>query len=236
MQTGIAPFDNPDVRKALKLAFNRQELVDKILQGHGAIANDHPIGPANQYWHKDLAQREYDPEQAKALLKKAGMEGLTVDLSAANAAFPGAIDASQLLQASAAAAGINLKVTQEPDDGYWSNVWLKKPWCACYWSGRATEDWMWSTAYETGVPWNDTGWENARFQELLLKARAELDTDARRTMYHEMQQLCSDDGGTVVPMYANYVDANSKKLAHPETVGNLWQMDSSRIAERWWFA
>lgn len=236
MLTGVSPFDNADVRKALKLAFNRQELVDKILQGHGAVGNDHPIGPANQYWHKDLAQREYDPEQAKALLKKAGMEGLTVDLSAANAAFAGAIDAAQLLQASAAQAGITINVTQEPDDGYWSNVWLKKPWCACYWSGRATEDWMFSTAYESGVPWNDTGWENARFQELLLAARAELDTEKRRAMYFEMQELCSDDGGTVVPMYANYVDAHSKKLAHGENIGNLWQMDGSRIAERWWFS
>ncbi len=164
------------------------------------------------------------------------MEGLTVDLSAANAAFPGAIDAAQLLQASAKAAGINLKVVQEPDDGYWSNVWLKKPWCACYWSGRATEDWMFSTAYESGVPWNDTGWENARFQELLLMGRAELDTDKRREIYFEMQEICSSDGGTVVPMYANYVDAHSTKLANSGTIGNLWQMDGSRIAERWWFA
>lgn len=236
MLTGVSPYDNADVRMALKYAFNRQEMVDKILQGHGAVANDHPIGPANQYFHKDLAQREYDPERAKSLLKKAGMEGLTVDLSAANAAFTGAIDASQLLQASAKAAGININVNQEPDDGYWSNVWLKKPWCACYWSGRATEDWMFSTAYESGVPWNDTGWENERFQSLLLQARAELDSSKRQEMYFEMQELCSNDGGTVVPMYANYVDAASTKLAHGENIGNLWQMDGSRIAERWWFA
>lgn len=236
MLTGTKPYNDPNVRLALKLAFNRQEMVDKILQGHGAAANDHPIGPANQYWHKDLAQREYDPEKAKALLKKAGMDGLTVELSAANAAFPGAVDAAQLLQASAKAAGINIKVVQEPDDGYWSNVWLKKSWCACYWSGRATEDWMFSTAYETGVPWNDTGWVNDRFQQLLLLGRAELDSDKRRVIYHEMQELCSNDGGTVIPMYANFVDAHSKKLTNSGTIGNLWQMDGSRIAERWWFA
>jgi len=236
MLTGVKPYDNADVRMALKLAFDRQEMVDKILQGHGAVANDHPIGPANQYWHKDLAQREYDPEKAKALLKKAGMEGLTVDLSAANAAFPGALDAAQLLQASAKKAGINLKVTQEPDDGYWSNVWLKKAWCACYWSGRATEDWMFSSAYERGVPWNDTGWDNQHFQDLLLKGRSELDSDKRRVIYHEMQELCSNDGGTAVPMYANFVDAHSKKLTNSGTIGNIHAMDSSRIAKRWWFA
>ncbi|MGB0798112.1 MAG: peptide ABC transporter substrate-binding protein, partial [Planktomarina sp.] len=127
-------------------------------------------------------------------------------------------------------------VVQEPADGYWSNVWLKKSWCACYWSGRATEDWMFSTAYESGVPWNDHHWENARFQELLLSARAELDSTKRRAQYHEMQMLMSTEGGTIVPMYANYVDAASSKLAHGPDLGNLWQMDSSRLTERWWFA
>lgn len=235
MLTNVEPFNSLEVRQALKHAINRQEMVDKILLGHGAVGNDHPIGPANQFYAADLPQNDYDPEKAKSLLKKAGMDGLKVDLSAANAAFPGAIDAAQLFQASAKAAGIEINVVQEPDDGYWSNVWLKKPWCACYWSGRATEDWMFSTAYESGVPWNDTGWENARFQELLLTARAELDSAKRKDMYTEMQALCSSEGGTVVPMYANYVDAHSTKLKHGEAVGNNFQMDGSRLCERWWF-
>ncbi|MEL7465549.1 MAG: ABC transporter substrate-binding protein [Pseudomonadota bacterium] len=236
MLTNGAPFDNMDLRMALKHLFDRQELVDKILLGHGAVGNDHPIGPANPYFHSELAQNSYDPEKAKSLLKKAGMEGITLDLSVSEAAFAGATDAGQLIQNSAKAAGVNINVVKEPADGYWSNVWLKKPWCACYWSGRATEDWMFSTAYETGVPWNDTKWENARFQELLLAARPELDTNKRQEMYHEMQAIMSAEGGTVVPMYANYVDAHSTKLANTGTIGNLWQMDSSRISERWWFA
>lgn len=236
MLTGTDPYGSLEVRQALKHLFNRQELVDKILLGHGAVANDHPIGPANQYYAADLEQNDYDPEKAKSLLKKAGMEGLSVDLSVSEAAFAGATDAGQLIQNSAKAGGVNINVVKEPADGYWSNVWLKKPWCACYWSGRATEDWMFSTAYESGVPWNDHGWENARFQSLLLEARATLDTAKRKDMYTEMQSLCSKEGGTVIPMYANYVDAHSTKLANSGTIGNLWQMDGSRIAERWWFA
>ena len=236
MLTNTDPFSDMNIRKALKHGINREEMVEKILLGHGKVANDHPIGPANQYYAADLEQNSYDPDKAKFYLKEAGMDSLNVDLSAANAAFAGAIDAAQLYQASAKAGGININVVQEPDDGYWSNVWLKKPWCACYWSGRVTEDWMFSTAYEAGVPWNDTSWENARFQELLLTARAELDSNKRRDMYTEMQMLMSSEGGTVVPMYANYVDAHSTKLANSGTIGNVFQMDSSRMMERWWFA
>lgn len=236
MLTNVSPLDNINVRKALKHGVDRQEMVDKILQGHGAVSYDNPIGPANQYFDKDLTPIDYDPDKSKHFLKKAGMDSLSIDLSASDAGFPGAVDAAQLYQASAKSGGININVVQEPDDGYWSNVWLKKPWCACYWSGRATEDWMFSVNYELGAPWNDTHWDNSRFQELLLTARAELDTDKRRGMYHEMQSLVSTEGGTVIPMYANSVDANSSKLANSGSIGNVFQMDNARIIERWWFA
>ncbi|MGI9464547.1 MAG: ABC transporter substrate-binding protein, partial [Aestuariivirgaceae bacterium] len=239
MLTKVAPFDNEHVRLALKWGINRAEMVQKILQGHGAVGNDHPIGPANQYLAKpeDIGgQREYDPDKAKFHLKKAGLDSLKVDLSSSDGAFAGAVDASVLYQASAAKAGIDINVVRESADGYWSNVWLKKPWCACYWSGRATEDWMFNTAYEKGVPWNDSQWEHEKFNKLLLEARAELNSDKRRDLYREMQLITKDEGGVVVPMYANYVYASSKKVAHPETVGNIWTMDGARMIERWWMA
>ncbi|QFS84659.1 Nickel-binding periplasmic protein precursor [Roseivivax sp. THAF40] len=236
MLTDVAPFNDVNVRRALKHGINRQEMVDKILLGHGKVAYDSPIGPASQYV-ADLDPIPYDPDQSKYYLKQAGLTELNVDLSASSAAFDGAVDAAQLYQASAAAGGININVVQEPADGYWSNVWIKKPWCACYWSGRATEDWMFSSAYEEGVPWNDTQWDSkdsARFQELLITARAELDSAKRREQYGEMQRILRDDGGVIIPMFANYVQALKTSIGTPETVGNLWQMDNGRMAERWW--
>ena len=232
MLTGSAPFNDVNVRKALKYGVNRQELVDKILLGHGQVGNDTPIGPANPYY-VEMEQLEYDPDQAKFYLQQAGLDSLDVDLSASNAAFEGAVDAAQLYQASAAGSGININVVQEPADGYWSNVWLKKPWCASYWSGRATEDWMFSTAYEVDAPWNDSQWDHPRFQELLLSARAELDSAKRAEQYGEMQLILRDEGGVIIPMFANYVQGLSTSIQTPETVGNLWQMDNGRMAERW---
>ncbi|MCA3441700.1 MAG: ABC transporter substrate-binding protein, partial [Rhodobacter sp.] len=40
MDARAAPFTDNNVRMALKYAFDRQELVDKILAGHGSVAND----------------------------------------------------------------------------------------------------------------------------------------------------------------------------------------------------
>jgi peptide/nickel transport system substrate-binding protein len=236
MLTNNAPYNDVNVRKALKYGINRQEMVDKILLGHGQVANDSPLGPASQYYNADMEQLSYDPDQANFYLREAGMDSLNIDLSASDAAFEGAVDAAQLFQASASAAGITINVVQEPADGYWSNVWLKKPFCASYWSGRATEDWMFSSAYEEGVPWNDSEWgrdDSARFQELLIEGRAELDSDRRREIYFEMQQILRDEGGVLIPMFANYVEAVNVNIQTPETVGNVWQMDNARLAERW---
>ena len=236
MDARAAPFNDNNVRLALKYAFDRQELVDKILAGHGSVANDNPIGPASRYYFAEMEAKTYDPDKAKFHLREAGIDQLEVTLSAANAAFSGAVDAAVLMSEKAAAAGITITVDRVPDDGYFDNVWMKKPFCASYWGGRPIEDQMFTTAYQTGASWNESFWSNERFDALLIAARSELDEAKRREMYHEMQQIVSFEGSTIIPMYNNYVMALSKALATPDSVANNWNLDGFRCVERWWFA
>ena len=236
MDYRAAPFSDNNVRLALKYALDREEMVQKILGGYGAVGNDHPIGPGDQFFAADLEQHAYDPDKAKFHLKEAGMDSLNVQLSAADAAFAGAVDAAVLFSEKAAAAGINIEVVREPNDAYWDNVWMKKPFCASYWGGRPTPDWMFATAYAAGVPWNESYWDNARFNELLLSARSELDFAKRKDMYHEMQMICQKEGSTITPMFASYVMAHSDKVATPDQVATNWGLDGFRCVERWWFA
>lgn len=239
MRVTIKPFDNNDLRMALKLSVNRAEMVQKILSGHGALGNDHPISSSDRHHASNLLQREYDPEKAKFHLKKAGMEGINLQLSSSDAAFAGAVDAALLLKASAAKAGINIEVVQEPKDGYWSNVWNKKAWSACYWGGRPTADWMFSSAYVKDQKWNDTDWRTGpaadRFNQLVKMARAELDEAKRKEMYVEAQTILHNNGGLICPMFANYIMALNKKVDHGKIAGN-WANDGNKNAERWWFA
>jgi peptide/nickel transport system substrate-binding protein len=104
----------------------------------------------------------------------------------------------------------------------------------CYWSGRPTEDLMFSVAYAANAPWNDAHWEHDKFNQLLIAARAELDENKRRQMYHEMQEICKDEGGTIVPMFAQIVEANSDKIGHGPISAHM-ECDGHRSAERWWF-
>lgn len=210
------------------------------MNGHGALGNDHPISSANQYPNTDLPQREFDADKAAHHYKKSGHSG-PIKIAAANAAFAGAVDAAQLIAASCAEAGISVEVDKVPDDGYWSNVWNNDAhgWSACYWGGRPTEDWMFTAAYMADGKWNDTAWRTGasveRFNKLVLLGRAEVNLAKRREIYYECQSLISDDGGALIPMFANNVHALSKKLAHGTVAAN-WELDGGKAAERWWFS
>lgn len=235
MLTNVAPYDSNDLRLALKHAIDREQWLQVIARGYGLVANDHPIGPANTYYDGSIEQRTYDPDKARFHLRQAGHDSIDLDLHVADTAFEGATDGGQIFQDSARAAGININVVREANDGYWSNVWQKKPWCASYWAGRATEDWMFSLVYASGAAWNETAWSNEAFDRLLVEARAELDAARRGEMYSEMQRLVRDEGGSVIPIYTSFVQATSGKVQTPETMASNLEFDGHKNVERWWF-
>lgn len=230
-----APFDDVNVRLALKYAIDREALVDTVLSGYGRVGNDSPITPANRFFNADMPQRHYDPDRARHHLKQAGLDALSVDLHASDAAFTGAVDTAVLFKEHAQKAGVQINVVREPEDGYWSDVWLKVPFCTSYWNGRPTEDAMFSLAYAADAKWNESHWQNERFNKLLPIARAELDESKRQDMYNEMQELVKDDGGTVIPMYASYVFAHDDSIQHGPLASNR-ALDGWKAIERWWKA
>ncbi|MGI3210692.1 ABC transporter substrate-binding protein [Roseovarius tibetensis] len=236
MHCDTAPFDDVNVRNALKLAMNRDEIIEKIAFGAATKGNDFHLSPVQPYWPDDIPQREYDPDQAKSLLKKAGHENLSVNLSVADSVYTGAVDMCVLYAEQAKAAGIDINVVREPNDGYYSDVWLKKPFSTVSWGARPTPDVMFTLAYKDDAAWNESRWQNERFNELLLKAKGELDQELRAEMYREMCMLMRNDGGTLIPFFNNWVYARGKGVERHEDVAASWSCDGARAASRWWFA
>ena len=234
MNVTVPPFDNVDVRTALKYSLDREEILKRVFRGHGKVGNDNPIAPSVKFAVDPEPKHVYDPEKAKSYLKKAGFETLKVDLSASEEAFANCVDTALLWKEHATKAGIDLNVIREPTEGYWNNVWLKKPFCGSYWVGRPTCDWMFTMAYAADLAWNETFWKNPRFNQLLIQGRSETDESKRARIYAEMQQLVHDDGGLVNPVFNSFVSAHNAKLGHEEVAPNLPD-DGARLIERWWF-
>ena len=227
-----APFDNVDLRMALKLAMDREELLEKILFGYGSVGNDFPINAAYPLFPDDIEQRKFDPEAAAAAYKKSGHSG-SILLRTSDVAFPGAVDAAQLYQQSCAKAGITIEIKREPGDGYWSEVWNKQPFSLSYWGGRSTQDQMYSTALLSSADWNDTRWKRPDFDKMLLTARAELDEAKRKAIYRDMAVMLRDEGGVIVPFFNEFIDAVSDKVGGFEKHPAAELMDGYALAECW---
>ena len=228
-----APFDNNDLRMALKLAMDREQMLQTILFGYGSVGNDFPINGAYPLFPDDVEQRVFDPEKAAELYKKSGHSG-SVLLRTSDVAFPGAVDAAQLYQQSCAKAGITIEIKREPGDGYWSEVWNKQPFSLSYWGGRATQDQMYSTGYVSTADWNDTRFKRPEFDKMLLTARSELDEAKRKSIYRDMAVVMRDEGGLIVPFFNQFIDAvASNKVGGyvKSPIGE--QMDGYALAECW---
>lgn len=233
MHTDVRPFDNNDVRLALKYAIDREFILKIALRGYGSVGNDHPISSNQRFYAADLPQRKYDPDKARFLVKKAGMENHTFRLHTSS--LNNFMDHALLFKEHAAKAGIRIKVIRESEDGYWSDVWLKKPFVSCQWGQRMTADMMLSIGYTEDASWNDTHFHHEQFNKLVKSARAELDEAKRREMYYECQKILRDEGGAIVHVFKDHVDAASDKVKYANLTNATLEGDDGRSAERWWF-
>ncbi len=237
MMVNSNQFKDNDIRLAMKYAIDREDMVKRVLNGFGSVGNDNPLSPVYPEYAA-LPQRTYDPDKTKFHLNKAGVTGLKVQLFVSETPFAGATDAALLYREHAAKAGIGIDVVKTPEDGYWDNIWTKKPLCAERWSGRVNADVMFSLAYTAeGIKagWNATAMDDPRVNKLVADARREFDEAKRRAMYAEVQQIIQDDGGAIIFAFADFLDATGRTVQHGPLSGE-WALDGGRAAERWWFA
>jgi len=234
MHTQAAPYDNKDIRNALKHCIDREKYVQIVLKGEGQVGNDHPIPPNDPWYCSAIPQRQYDPDMAKSLLKKAGAEGMRFDLSTAPASA-GMLEGALVLQQMAAQAGVNINIVQEPTDSYWDAVWLKKSFVTSVWNQRPVPDMMFAVGYVTGAAWNETHWANETFDKLVAEARGELDTARRKELYCECQRLIHDEGGEIIPAFQNNIDAGLSKVKgvdlSPLGALGFWQTEGVWLEE-----
>ncbi|MFS8104522.1 ABC transporter substrate-binding protein [Lentzea alba] len=75
------PFDDPRVRRAVRLAIDRQALVNSVLLGFGAPGNDLLCAGAKYFSGREPLKRDLD--QARKLLREAGAEGAEITIRSA---------------------------------------------------------------------------------------------------------------------------------------------------------
>ncbi len=229
-----SPFDNKDLRLALKWGIDREKIIEQVYSGFAVPGNDHTLDALNPYYNSSMPQRVYDPDKAAFHFKKAGISG-PIELQTSEGAWNSAVDCAQLYQESLKKAGIDLNVKKVSADGYWDNVWLKVPFCAVYWGRRPTADQVFTQVYGSASDWNDSNWRNPEFDKIVAEARIELDDAKRKELYGKCQEMISEDGGMVCFAITDYLDGYAKNVQGAEPHAR-YDMNDNRIAEKGWFA
>ncbi|MCG7505391.1 ABC transporter substrate-binding protein [Mesorhizobium retamae] len=211
MHVDKAPFDNPKVRKALKLAFDREEFVKIAFGGIGTAGCDHPIPPGDPFCASDLPLPRPDKAEVVRLLTEAGHADTTFELHTSDANYGGA-DAAVVLAELMGRNGVKVKVTKHPSDSYWSTIWNSVPWCASSWTVRPSAISRIETGYVSGAPQNETGWTSPEVDQLIVKAKSELDPAKRKALLAQAQKIIADDGGTIVGAFVPWIDGYSTKV------------------------
>jgi len=210
MRQDAAPTNNPDFVLAMKYLIDREQAKNAVFRGFAVVANDQPIPPSHRYYFAGLPQRPYDVDKAKFHLKKANVSGSMPVV--ASAAANGSIEMGVLMQQSAQKAGINLPVNRVPADGYWSNHWMKHPLFFGNINPRPSADQLFTQFFKSDAPWNECGWKNPQFDQLVLAARAEPDDAKRKQLYGDMQVLIHEKCGLGIPVFISFLEGYSTKV------------------------
>ncbi|MEI4196873.1 ABC transporter substrate-binding protein [Roseovarius sp. E0-M6] len=216
-RTDVAPFDDPRVRQALRLAADRQGMVDLVMGGGAVVACDTPVGARDQY-RADIDCPQ-DIERAKALLAEAGYpDGLDVELHVATLEPTWPILA-EVYQNQAAAAGIRVNIVQVPSDGFWSEVWMQKDAVTTRWNERPADQAL-NEIYLSTAKWNESYYKDDTFDALLAQARQELDFDKRRALYIQAQEHLWETAGTLIPYHVTRLVGTTSRVDNLDAVEN----------------
>lgn len=202
---------NQDFVMAVRYMQDRKRMLDNVMQGYGAIANDHPVAPWDPYFLEGLPQRPFDLDKAKYHMQKSGLTGQSMEVIC-EPGITASVEGAQFLQGFGEKVGFNFKIKQVPIDGYWSTYWTKFPITYGSVNNRPTVGMIFDLFYRSASVMNEAHWKSPKLDQLLDAACAEGDFNKRKAIYGDMQTLVHESSGTIVPVFTAILDGVSKKV------------------------
>jgi len=204
------PFDDPRVRKALRLAIDPEQVLAVTLGTLGSTGEHHHVCKIHPEYAK-LPTPKRDVDAAKRLLAEAGYKN-GLDLEVACGVDPEwQLISMQVMVQHWKDAGIRVKIKSMPGAEYW-DVWDKVPFGYTLWYHRPLGIMVLGLAYRSGVPWNESNYANPEFDRLLSEAEGLLDVEQRRQVMAKLEHIMQEEGPIVQPIWRSVFTYYDKKV------------------------
>jgi peptide/nickel transport system substrate-binding protein len=196
------PGNDERVRRAFKMATDRESIFQRVQLGYGAMGRDNPVGPLySAYYTEEFPLLAYDPEGAKALLGEAGYPtGLAMTLHVPD--LQDRVALAQALKAQWEVAGIAVTLDIIEENTYYAqNIWLEAPLAITPWASRPTPQQYLEVAYRTDAEWNEAHFSDDELDGLIDLAGSSLDDAERANAYREIQRILIERGPVIIPYF-----------------------------------
>ena len=200
VNTQVAPFDNLQVRQAIRVGFNRDDIMQAAFYGTGMLSNT--MLPEGNPYRADVEGWGYDPDKAKQLLADAGYaDGFSATLRIVPSS-PWQVPAAQIIQAYLSELKINLEIEQIESTTWFSEVFTNSEFevTMTAHSSKVDPDLSMFDILHSGElgTKNYTQFNDPEMDELLDAGRISTNADERKEIYAKAQQIFVERSGYFV--------------------------------------
>ena len=207
---GLRPFSSTSIRQAFQLAIKNEVCLELGYDNIGDVAENHHICPI----HPEYAEIEptvFDPQKAQKLLYQSEARELEFTLHTLDDEFnrnTGAAAVAQLKDA-----GFKIKQIIVPEKTYRQN-WSNYDFSVTEWNHRALGIQIMSLAYRSNQPWNETGYSNDDFDNLVDQALGTIDVTERKLLMAKIEKIMLRDAVIIQPFWRHLY-----RHTHPNLIG-----------------
>ena len=221
-------FKNPQVRKALSLAINREELVKILFFKHAKVCTG-PFLPATKAFNEDVKAPIQDIQKAKLLLKEAGYDEnnpfeFEIVTSNSNSIRP---YAAQILQHQLKKAGVIVNLRVMEWQAFLNMVVFPHEFDSVLlgWGLSSTPDpyLFWHTDSDKKGGFNLIGYANPKMDKMIDKSQSMIDRDELSKLWREMFKVIVDDNPYLFLYIPNSITALDKGIKNIEpSISGIW--------------
>lgn len=217
---GENPLLNPQVRRAISLAIDRQALIDRIMDGQGVPAGQ--LVPEGYFGLDPSIEVDvYDPERARELLAEAGYpDGFQLTFHASNDRYPNDSLIAQAIGQMLTRVGIKTEIVTLPASVYFSRASNLE--FSFIMGGAAVETGeasgvlgpLLETHSDTAGQGNRGRYSSQAFDEALQTARTTIDDAEREALLQEAMRIAMTDLGVIPVFFLAHTWALEEGLAY----------------------